>query len=247
MPRNFDPSDRPGFVHPGETPDSAELMRQHRVANYLARATDLRSDVYEKLRTSGALSEHLGWAVFDIELDALPADGISDPVNHKEVALLYYNFPSPTAGGDRLIPVIRILSREAIRSPEGIGFLNYDFSLDKDHDAQYLVGSYTPMSNVEDMYRQLSHLPPDDRPPRTDPESYIPVFYMEEGTLRFMQKLGCAAFAHRVPGEVNGEKREVVPFGDWTGIDDKLDALSVGETLFDEIANREPSHHSSVV
>ncbi len=151
-----------------------------------------------------------------------------------------YRPDQPQAGADILLslapriqnsaqlkpPLIRIIKNEIIQNENSGEILTYDFIADEADDLQYLVDAYNPSQAAEDG---------DNR------HTFAPVFGVIDGELVITSNFTEFTAVLELNGVDMGLNEEsVLPLGSFRHLEDKIHALSIGESLLNDVIDEDP-------
>lgn len=123
-------------------------------------------------------------------------------------------------------PAIRIIKNEIVLSKDSGEILTYDFIADEDNDVQYLVDAYNPAQAAQDG---------DSR------HTFAPVFEVRGGKLVVTSNFTPFTPVMKLDGvEMGLNEESVLPLGSFKHLEDKIHALSIGESLLEGIVNQDP-------
>lgn len=196
-------------------------------AKFISDLNQFRGEALYKLHTHDALEHSVGegWGVFsNYEIDNDSEDAMLLPGGKSTLLLATNGRPNPSNGN--LVPKIRIITNELIRTPEKSQWLTQDFSADKENNAQYMV-------DVVDVNNQRAE------------DTLAPLFVVDdEGRLNL--SINTCAFTPSFGIKLEGKPDTLTaPFGDYENLEDKIYALSEGQALLEEVRNIEPEHIAS--
>ena len=139
MSSDYYPPKGPEWVAPEELRRDSKHTAALLAEKYSHDVMNFRSQFFAKLAAHGAIHAGYGWATFNSEGEesSLATVGIA------EVLLFCRPAIQPSAAGDHVVPVIRIITNEpVVYSGEGIedfSYLTEEVTVDDDDDAQYLM------------------------------------------------------------------------------------------------------------
>jgi hypothetical protein len=205
----------------------------HLMAAYLQeRSHVLRAGVFLKLSEYFDVQGLVGgWAIFSPNNEQQAGGGVASlSAGDKEILVLLV----PTTGIESIegndVPTIRIITNEYYQGQNGRSqMLTTDFSLDSDNDAWYSIDAI-------------------ERGQKIDTTS-SPVFYVNEDGDLCLTNNASVSFTQLSSFEPTdppaGESADPWhPLGSYESDLDTVHALQVGQALFDEVINLEPTHYS---
>lgn len=203
------------FVDPSDISRVAAHNQSLEQADFLEDVSILRAEVFQKLFELSALrGDGFGWAVFRPE-----TEHVADEPLGRETLVLVDDFSRSTS--KKRISTVRIVTNDLYMVDDRVQWLVQDFSLDEDDDTQYLV-------SVREHGVQ----------PKSLGEAAL--FCVSDGQL-FIDSFTPFTPLAMLPYGPRPEDR-MAPFGRWTKLRDKIDALAVGRELFDEATVLQPEH-----
>jgi len=233
MSSDYYPPKGPEWVAPEELRRDSKHTAALLAEKYSHDVMNFRSQFFAKLAAHGAIHAGYGWATFNSEGEesSLATVGIA------EVLLFCRPAIQPSAAGDHVVPVIRIITNEpVVYSGEGIedfSYLTEEVTVDDDDDAQYLMDAVLAQTNRAEQtteQRVANVL-----------ESLSPLFMVKEGRLQLSKNLQPATPVFRLTHPF-GELPPTAPFGYPNVMEDRIYALGKAQGLLDGVMAVDPTY-----
>lgn len=211
--RNFYPPEGHDFVH---TPDTRRISEENKIRQESKLFDDLaifRAKLYQKMLRHSALDyEGSGWAIFDTYAENQVVGDITTSVDRDVLVIT-----GPLNGANRR--VIRMITNEAIATSSLLSIIAYDITIDSDDDVQYFVDAL-------DSSRRDTHAP------HFFPEGFNKLHLSDNFKGAFTPVIN-------LDGDYSG-RDDILPFGHYEVLEDKIHALQVANDVLAEIMPYDP-------
>jgi len=216
-----------GSVSPEEIIKSQNYDKDLVASEIQERINTLRSDIFSKFLEFGIIDDtDKTWALY--EADEVFEDDDMDVFPVKGTLVLLIPCEGDAEVDGHSVPNIRIITNELCVSEENkMQYLSFDFTLDSDGGANYCVDA-TDSTDLAD--------------------SHSPIFSINDGELYFSYNSTLFTPVMHIKGQIKGRKNgaiDLLPFGRPNSPTDHLYALEIGQTLFDEIKQAQPTYCSN--
>ncbi len=229
---NFDPQGGHDNIETAEIAKISGETDAFLQAKFHGDVADTRAKFIQKLLNIGALHKGFGFAMFDI---VKPSEGSILVDEHpKDLMIVLKRVTNRQTDP----PSIRIVTNETFNNGDVSMILAQDVTIDHEGDIQYFVDMIEAREGeIEERVAERDvmdgHI--------SGGKCLAPLFWISPDMHVSMVNIAQMTPAYSVAEyDSKGVVREVIPFGTYLSLEDKIHGLEVAHDLFDEIKDKEP-------